>query len=377
MEWSGVEWSGVEWFRLLATRSLALQEAGEAATGAPVSEQAGGARERSTVRYWRWGGQHLVRYAVWEAGEAYDGEAPSLLLVHGFAASVEQWERLVHELRAQAKAAGADTLPPVYALDVLGFGHAEKPGLTYTQHLWEAQIADFVVDVLEAAPTVLVGNSIGGGLSAGVASNLRGTVRGLVLCNSAGVLDEPNEYAPPPTSVGEATLTRRLPTSYSPVPLLGQRALDLFGEAVVAAIGPSIPSRLKGIYAENPTNADAPAALAIAQAAGSPGSANVIGSGQKLPPQRPLNEVLSAQRGFGGPVLVAQGRNDRLSGVERSVLRAETFRRLRPGVTVELLDDAGHCLHDENPEAVARCILRWLPQATAWREGEAELDLAN
>lgn len=39
--------------------------------------------------------------------------------------------------------------PPraIVALDLLGFGHAEKPPLSYTQHLWEAQLVDFAVEV--------------------------------------------------------------------------------------------------------------------------------------------------------------------------------------------------------------------------------------
>ena len=57
--------------------------------------------------------------------------------MHGFAASAEQWQRLVHQLRAQA---GEEPLPPVYALDLLGFGMSEKPGLSYTQYVWEAQV---------------------------------------------------------------------------------------------------------------------------------------------------------------------------------------------------------------------------------------------
>jgi pimeloyl-ACP methyl ester carboxylesterase len=99
-------------------------------------------REAGTVGYWRWGGQHLVRYERWEAGEAWDGKAPALLLVHGFAASAEQWERLVAAMRARMAMEGCDSLPPIYALDLLGFGHSEKPGLSYTQYVWEAQIVD-------------------------------------------------------------------------------------------------------------------------------------------------------------------------------------------------------------------------------------------
>ena len=61
--------------------------------------------------------------------------------MHGFAASCEQWERLAFALRQQAP---PEELPPVWAVDMLGFGHTEKPGLSYTQHLWEAQVAGFV-----------------------------------------------------------------------------------------------------------------------------------------------------------------------------------------------------------------------------------------
>lgn len=77
--------------------------------------------------------------------------------------------------------------PPkrMLALDLLGFGHSAKPSITYSQHLWEAQIVDFVHEVGGGRPFVLAGNSIGGGLSAGVAANLAHLCRGLILCNTA------------------------------------------------------------------------------------------------------------------------------------------------------------------------------------------------
>ena len=59
-------------------------------------------------------------------------------------------------------------------------------GLSYTQHLWEAQLFDFALEVMGARPFIAVGNSIGGGLAAGLAANLKPLCKGLVLCNSAG-----------------------------------------------------------------------------------------------------------------------------------------------------------------------------------------------
>ena len=74
-----VEWA--EWHRLLARRDLA--------EGLAQSSPTAGAGE---VRYWRWHGEHLVRYRLWEAtaqsaksasGQGSSREEPVLVLVHG------------------------------------------------------------------------------------------------------------------------------------------------------------------------------------------------------------------------------------------------------------------------------------------------------
>ena len=106
------------------------------------------------------------------------------------------------------------------------------------------------------------------------------------------------------------------------------------------------------------------------QGAASPGSANVIGSGQKLPPQRPLNEVLSAAHGFGGPVLVPQGANDKVSGPARAQERAAAFGRVgavRGGLQVSLIAAGGHCPQDDAPGVVAETVWGWLVGEVAGR----------
>ena len=45
-------------------------------------------------------------------------------------------------------------------------------------------MADFALEVMGGTPVVIGGNSIGGGIAAGVAANLRELCRGVVLCKS-------------------------------------------------------------------------------------------------------------------------------------------------------------------------------------------------
>ena len=68
----------------------------------------------------------------------------SAIFIHGFGASGYQFQPLI---KALTRAAGADSKSKfpskLFALDLLGFGQSEKPALTYTQYLWEAQVAHF------------------------------------------------------------------------------------------------------------------------------------------------------------------------------------------------------------------------------------------
>jgi pimeloyl-ACP methyl ester carboxylesterase len=71
----------------------------------------------------------------------------------------------------------------VYAPTLPGYGRAEKPCLPYSQELWVAFLREFVVEVVRR-PVVVVGNSIGGFLSASLAADYGSLVQGGVLKSS-------------------------------------------------------------------------------------------------------------------------------------------------------------------------------------------------
>ena len=187
-----------------------------------------------------------------------------------------------------------------------------------------------------------------------------------MLCNTAGVLLDPdtydgyNEIGSDITSHTEAAFEGNPETPYSPVPIFGNKVLDIFGSSIVKFIYPQIEDRLSVIYGNNMDNADPAVAYAIQQSASSPGSPNVIGSGQKLGPNRPLNEVL-----IDIDVLVVKGLDDRVSSPEAAKSRAELFSKLKSDgvyvdrVYVETIDNAGHCPHDDAPDKVANAIVNW------------------
>ena len=111
----------------------------------------------------------------------------NILLVHGFGASKKHWRH------------NQDFLGEVfncYAIDLLGFGESSQPSallnyepfrensIKYSFDLWSNQISTFCSEVIKS-PVYLVGNSIGGVIALKAAEILKDDCKGVILIDCA------------------------------------------------------------------------------------------------------------------------------------------------------------------------------------------------
>ena len=105
------------------------------------------------------------------------GEGPPVILVHGLAASLHDWDALLPAL-AGAGYAG-------YALDLLGHGDSDKPRQleAYTSDAVYKHMQAWIDSLMLAQPVIVVGHSLGGYLALQFALQSPERVRALVLAN--------------------------------------------------------------------------------------------------------------------------------------------------------------------------------------------------
>jgi pimeloyl-ACP methyl ester carboxylesterase len=109
------------------------------------------------------------------------GEGMPVLLLHGSGPGVSAWANWQHAIPTLAQ--GARTL----ALDVVGFGHTERPAdvryslRTWTDHVWE------FLDALDVDRVSIIGNSLGGRIALQMAEDDQDRLDRLVLMGSPGV----------------------------------------------------------------------------------------------------------------------------------------------------------------------------------------------
>lgn len=112
-----------------------------------------------------------------------EGSGDPIVLVHGGGAGADgysNWVETIPMLAAKAR---------VIAVDMVGFGKTDKPDpekYVYSQQARNEHLAGFV-EALGLRRATLVGNSMGGATSIGVASSRPEIVGRLVLMGSAGV----------------------------------------------------------------------------------------------------------------------------------------------------------------------------------------------
>ncbi len=111
----------------------------------------------------------------------------NILLVHGFGASKKHWRH------------NQDYLGKIfncYAIDLLGFGESSQPSallnyepykensIKYSFDLWSTQISSFCSEIIKS-PVYLVGNSIGGVIALKAAETLKNDCKGVILIDCA------------------------------------------------------------------------------------------------------------------------------------------------------------------------------------------------
>lgn len=276
---------------------------------------------------WQWQGYN-IRYTVMGTGKP-------LLLIHGFGASIGHWKKNIPVL--------ADAGYQVFALDLLGFGGSDKAPLEYSLELWQNQIIDFWTEFINR-PTVFIGNSIGALLALMLVSENPEISAGGVLINCAGGLNHrPGDLNP----------------------LLGL-VMGVFAKLVSSPITGNfifnnirrksqIKRTLYQVYCD-PQAVTNELVEMLYEPSCDPGAQRVFASVLTAPAGKTPNELLP---NIQHPLLVVWGEKDPWTPVTGAKIYQD-LAEMNPDVEFQVIPNAGHCPHDENPQAVNGKIIDWL-----------------
>lgn len=254
-------------------------------------------------RYMRIG---AINTRYWQAGT----QGSPVLLLHGIACSVLEWEANLEALAAHHR---------VFAVDLLGFGRTDKPDdETYTIR----RLAQFVLDCLaylELPWVHLAGNSLGGRIALECALMAPERVASLVLSDPAGIDKRGTLF--------EFCL--------STLPVLGEllSSPNRFGTRMIWRKAFADPSFV--------TEELLDAKLELARLPGAKAvflktlRSFVDFSGFRSDPVEALQAALPQIK---APTLVIWGRQDRFV----SVAHTEVLQRLLPNVQIQIWEGCGH-----------------------------------
>lgn len=310
----------------------------------PASRPAGGVATHPVSiasHRWQFRGQsiHCLRATPQERSAVRDSRRrPPLVLVHGFGASTQHWRHNIPCLAQQYE---------VHAFDLLGFGRSAKPtDLALDTTFWRDQLLDYARERV-GRPAVLVGNSLGGYVALRAAAAQPHASAGVVLLNPMGRFR---------CEQGRMTGNRSFSWATNGLAAMGLALLKtrVFQRLLFENLRRpgSIRRQLRKVYVD-PTNVDEALVDAIRRPALDPGAFAVFANILNMPAHKPVDEWFAQVR---APLLFCWGRHDPwINPVPRLAL----FREAAPDAK-EVILDAGHCPHDEQPEHFNGVLLQWL-----------------
>ncbi len=274
-----------------------------------------------------------------------------LLLLHGFGASSSHWRNNAFEFAS----AGFR----VYALDLIGFGNSDQRLLRkyplLDNNFWAKQVSAFleqIVDTNSQGKAVLVGNSLGG-LTALTSLVLKPEqIRAVV----AAPLPDPtlmqsNKWIEPNFLRKIKKFLINFFWDIFPLELIMPLITKTFliKIALQSAYSKSIYSdhELQRIVIQPSRKANAAKAL------------KAMCKGMSLRPPASTADALLKKyisRSKRSPILLIWGKNDRLV----PLIVGHNLIKDYPSLDFSIIENSGHCPHDECPEQFNKNVLSWL-----------------
>jgi len=277
----------------------------------------------------------------------FGGDGPVMLLVHGLGGAHLNWMAVAPQLAARHR---------VFALDLPGFGRSPLAGRRSTIAA-NVDLLTRAITRLSRGPIVLMGNSMGGLLSIGVAARHPSLIDALVLVDPA--VPAPGSGFPPRLDRVSRTF---LATAF--MPRWGAKRLS----RAVALLGPESlvretmrlvsgdPSRIE------PTVVDAHIALEAERLAESSWHESFYAATRSLVAALALKrKVLRWVQEVVAPTLLLQGDRDRLV----PVASARNIASLRPDWEYHEFAGAGHVPMLEVPVEFVDVVTDWLTRQGA------------
>jgi len=247
------------------------------------------------------------------------GEGPPLVFVHGLSGS---WPNWLEQLPVFA------TDHRVIAMDLPGFGHSPMPAerITISAH---ARMLDGLLEALGVSAATLVGNSMGGFISAELAIAFPERVERLVLVSAAGI-----------STHGRGDVERVVPSLRRVERVLAAYTAWMAARSDTVARRPGLRNATFGLVTRHPSRLDAALVAEQLRGAGKPGFMQALQANLEYPIRERLGEIAC-------PTLIVWGDEDRLI----TVRDADVFEQLIPSSRKVIFENTGHMAMLERPAA--------------------------
>ena len=276
---------------------------------------------------------------------------PPIILIHGFGASSDHWRNNAETFASEGFR--------VFGLDLIGFGKSSQNLQNKIKHLdnqfWANQLSSFldeVVDIKKNGKVILIGNSLGALTAITTASERPELIKTIIAAPlPEPVFVNPIKFSFPNWLLKVKSFLIKIVFHLFPlktlVNLISRTKLITFAlqSAYFRSILNDTPlKRIVTVPAQRVNASKALRAMCIGMS-NRPNSAkgpSIIEKIQNLP-NRP-------------PILLIWGKQDKLI----PIFLAKKLIKLHPWLKLTVINEAGHCLHDELPKHFNQIVLKWL-----------------